>query len=233
MPSPATQSFGQFRVPQTAAEFEMLKAQRSEMSRQVSSVRDRRQSIARQYESATGANRAGLDQQLHVLDQRILQIESDIGESGRALTAYTGPTAIVGVPDRFPIMNLGSGQITAISIVFVVCVLGPLAGSMGRLLWRRGAKPALPAGWNDAPNRLERLEQAVDTIAVEMERVSEGQRFLTKIMTQPDAPEAGAGSAPSSPASTRSGQSPRALGAGQPEGIVLQNQRDEVRIRRS
>ncbi len=32
--------------------------------------------------------------------------------------------------------------------------------------------------------RLERLEQAVDTIAVEMERVSEGQRFLTKVLTE-------------------------------------------------
>src|SRR5690242_5698304 len=73
-PIAAPQSFGQFRVPQTAAEYEMLKAQRAEMSRQVNSVRDRRQGIARQYESATGANRAGLDQQLRVLDERILQI---------------------------------------------------------------------------------------------------------------------------------------------------------------
>jgi hypothetical protein len=32
--------------------------------------------------------------------------------------------------------------------------------------------------------RLERIEQAVDSIAIEVERVSEGQRFVTKIMTQ-------------------------------------------------
>jgi hypothetical protein len=30
--------------------------------------------------------------------------------------------------------------------------------------------------------RLERIEQAVDAIAVEMERVSEGQRFTTKLL---------------------------------------------------
>jgi len=32
--------------------------------------------------------------------------------------------------------------------------------------------------------RLLRLEQAVDSIAVEVERISEGQRFLTKLQTQ-------------------------------------------------
>ncbi|MEO8562986.1 MAG: hypothetical protein ABI601_12970 [bacterium] len=33
-------------------------------------------------------------------------------------------------------------------------------------------------------DRLVRLEQAVDSIAVEVERISEGQRFLTKLQTE-------------------------------------------------
>ncbi len=32
-------------------------------------------------------------------------------------------------------------------------------------------------------DRMRRLEQAVDSIAVEVERISEGQRFLTKLQT--------------------------------------------------
>jgi hypothetical protein len=32
--------------------------------------------------------------------------------------------------------------------------------------------------------RLDRLEQAVDAIAVEVERISEGQRFVTKALTE-------------------------------------------------
>ena len=32
--------------------------------------------------------------------------------------------------------------------------------------------------------RLERIEQAVDTIAVEMERIGEGQRFVTKLLAE-------------------------------------------------
>jgi hypothetical protein len=32
--------------------------------------------------------------------------------------------------------------------------------------------------------RLERMEHAIDTIAIEMERVSEGQRFITRILSE-------------------------------------------------
>ena len=33
-------------------------------------------------------------------------------------------------------------------------------------------------------NRLERMEQAIDSIAVEVERISEGQRFTTKLLSE-------------------------------------------------
>jgi hypothetical protein len=36
----------------------------------------------------------------------------------------------------------------------------------------------------ESDDRLLRLEQAVDSIAVEVERISEGQRFLTKLQTE-------------------------------------------------
>lgn len=35
-------------------------------------------------------------------------------------------------------------------------------------------------------DRLQRIEQAVDTIAIEMERVSEGQRFTSKLLAERD-----------------------------------------------
>jgi hypothetical protein len=37
-----------------------------------------------------------------------------------------------------------------------------------------------------AAQRLERLEQAVDTIAIEIERISENQRFTTKLLSERD-----------------------------------------------
>ena len=45
----------------------------------------------------------------------------------------------------------------------------------------------------DVAARLERMEQAIDSIAIEMERVSEGQRFTTRLLAdrgRGDAPAA-------------------------------------------
>jgi hypothetical protein len=50
-----------------------------------------------------------------------------------------------------------------------------------------GGSPKLSAAME---HRLERIEQAVDAIAVEMERVSEGQRFTTKLLSERNAPQA-------------------------------------------
>jgi hypothetical protein len=51
----------------------------------------------------------------------------------------------------------------------------------------------LPPVPPDANARLARIEAAIDTIAVEVERISEGQRFLTKLQSErriaADAPE--------------------------------------------
>jgi hypothetical protein len=219
----------QWRIPRTPAEQAILQAQREALSSQIVNVRERRNAIARAYERASGANRSGLEQQLRVLDDRILQLEADLAESGRV--AYQSPVVTTtGVVPRQS-SNLNSGQITGISIVFILFVLCPLAASLGRLMWRRSSKPTMPPGWYDAAQRLERLEQAVDTIAVEVERVSEGQRFMTKIMTQNAAPAASSNGA--SAPGVNGGPPLPALGPGAPpDPIVLQNQRDEVRVRR-
>jgi hypothetical protein len=73
-------------------------------------------------------------------------------------------------------------QIAIVTSVFTLFVLFPLTLAYARRLWRRGAVAVaeLP---KVLAERLTRLDQAVDTIAIEVERISEGQRFLTKVMT--------------------------------------------------
>lgn len=56
----------------------------------------------------------------------------------------------------------------------------------------RAEQRMAPAPGGDA--RFDRLEQAVETIAVEIERMSEGQRFVSRLLAERSAqgPEAGA-----------------------------------------
>jgi hypothetical protein len=69
-----------------------------------------------------------------------------------------------------------------VSVVFGVLglVLFPLARAWARRIEGRGPAPAaVPA---DVTERLERIERAVESVAVEVERISEGQRFVTKVL---------------------------------------------------
>ena len=56
----------------------------------------------------------------------------------------------------------------------------PLARAWARRLDRRSVAPT--GADSETRERLERIEQAVDAIAVEVERISEGQRFTTKVI---------------------------------------------------
>ena len=64
-----------------------------------------------------------------------------------------------------------------------VIVLGyPIIRAITRRFLDRPA--AAPQLTGDVTSRLDRIEQAVDAIAIEVERVSEAQRFQTRLMTE-------------------------------------------------
>ncbi|HTD82991.1 MAG TPA: hypothetical protein VK648_04300, partial [Gemmatimonadaceae bacterium] len=66
-----------------------------------------------------------------------------------------------------------------------------------RAIFRRTNKPGVPPqALTETAQRLEHLESAVDAIAIEIERISEGQRFVTKLLSEGQpAPMIGSGAA--------------------------------------
>lgn len=68
-------------------------------------------------------------------------------------------------------------------ITVAVIALGiPLMRAFARRFVDR--PPVTPILAANVENRLERIEQAVEAMAIEVERISESQRYLTKIMTE-------------------------------------------------
>lgn len=192
-------------TPMSARELNALKAQRSELSDQLQSVDGRRSKLLSQLRS-TGDPTAvkGLEDRLALLDKRQLQLESDLATTGQQLSSV--PAGLVAGTAIPVFAGLGSGQVVAISIVSIIFILGPLAVGFARTLWKRPSPAALPpAAITETAQRLERLEGAVDSIAIEIERISEGQRFVTKLLSEGQrAPALGAGQR--SPDPVRSGQ---------------------------
>ena len=190
--------------PITQADVDALKAKRSELSRQLNSAQGRRDEAARALnKSPEGPARTGIEQRLEVLDQRIVQLEQDIAANGRQLAAAPGQMVASSESDASRNTNWGgmnSGQITAISIVSIIFFWGPLAWAAARMMLKRStvAKPS-PQILESAA-RLERMEHAVDSIAIEIERISEGQRFVTQLMTKrPEQAALNVGQAPAEP----------------------------------
>jgi hypothetical protein len=183
-------------TPRTAADIDALQARREELSTQLTSVDSRRSKLLSQLRS-TGDPTAvkGLQDRLALLDARQLQLETDLQQTGQQLSSASAGLLATANPQGPMVAGLGSGQFLALSIVFTVFVLGPLAVGFARTLFKQSTRPALPPQvFNETAQRLERVEQAVDAIALEIERISEGQRFVTKLLSEGQpAPKLGAG----------------------------------------
>ncbi len=63
--------------------------------------------------------------------------------------------------------------------VAVIALGIPIIRAITRRWERHTPSPQIPA---DVTARLERIEQAVEAVAIEVERISEGQRFTSKLM---------------------------------------------------
>ncbi|MBL0170793.1 MAG: hypothetical protein IPP90_08700 [Gemmatimonadaceae bacterium] len=167
------------------ADLPALRARRDELSRQITSATSRREEAVDALKSSpAGPARAGLEGRIAVLDERIMGLETDIAANGKAMAAaqvgdFEGGTTVA--PQYGP---FSSGQLTGITIVSIVLVWAPLAFAAARIMLRRWAHPKPAPQIMESAARLERMEQAVDAVAIEIERISEGQRFVTQLMAK-------------------------------------------------
>jgi hypothetical protein len=65
--------------------------------------------------------------------------------------------------------------------IVVGVIVAPFARAYAKRLEHGGNPQQIPL---DVKERLERMEQSIDSIAVEVERISEGQRFTTKLLAE-------------------------------------------------
>ena len=71
--------------------------------------------------------------------------------------------------------------IAGMLMIIVLSIGVPLVIALGKKWERQAQLPKVPS---DMTDRLTRMEQAIDAMAVEIERISEGQRFTTKLLAE-------------------------------------------------
>lgn len=174
-------------VPRTAEEFRALEQRIRSLRAQLQDAAERRNSVAGNLRSADEQARDGYLDRLRILDARIIGLETEISNSVARLAdapAMARVQATTAEPPR-PEQLAASAIESLIPIVAIVSVFGlaPIAIALSRFIWKRSTAPAVKAGPDRATqDRLEQLQQSMDAIAIEVERISEGQRFVTKLM---------------------------------------------------
>jgi hypothetical protein len=178
--------------------YQGFRAQRRELARQLEWLEEKRSELQGQLQEPgiAGADRTGLEQRISELDQRISAIDKQMGATEVELSrAAAVPGAAV---DPMPAMGMRSfgppTEAYVLGAIFMFVVLLPLSIALARRIWRRSAA-AVAALPKDLAAQLSRLEQAVESIAIEVERIGEGQRFMSKIMVEGGSRALGQGAA--------------------------------------
>jgi hypothetical protein len=140
-------------------------------------VREAQQQVR---EARTADQRGAAGQELFGAQEELKEAEQALRQLERHTTS---PPFVYTSQPPFESPPTIPGEAVDIAIGFfvtcaVIIVGWPIARAMGRRFERRGAPLVVDAGMTD---QLQRIEQAVEAIAIEVERISESQRFLAKL----------------------------------------------------
>ena len=177
------------QAPGAATDVATMQARLGELQVQQAGLKAQWNGLRRQLDQMLSNNpaRPGVQQQwadvgVHMAmnDGQIAMLTAQIAQKqGIALPG------VATVPPRFPVGRSVPfpGVVTGMSLVLLIIVAIPISMAWARRIWRgQSAAAAMPM--DQSSPRFDRLEQAVDAIAIEVERIAEGQRFMTKIMVE-------------------------------------------------
>lgn len=171
------------RSAPTATEmYEAARLARGELRNQRDELLSDRRRVREQLNGATNeVDRKLLEGRLVNLDGRIVDVEKQLAAADlQVATSAAVPGVIIRQPSNAPDVE----KIIGMGLTGSVIVLLPLVVAYSRRLWRRSAvPPALPPEFND---RMSNLERGIEAVAIEVERVGEGQRFVTQLLAEAD-----------------------------------------------
>lgn len=161
-----------------------FRAQREELANQQENLQDTRGELMRELEQLpqNAPGRAGIEARIAGIDARIAAMDKQIADAdAQVAKAAAIPGAIVEPPR---IVRSGPPEeMYIVGMVFTFLCAIPIVVAWSRRLWKRGSVAIAPFP-KEIAERLGRLEQSADSTALEVERIGEGQRFLTRLFTE-------------------------------------------------
>ena len=170
-----------------SAIYQGFRAQREVLTDQLEELESTRESIADALLQvpASSPERTVLENRLAEVNKRISVVDGMLASNSASMAqAAAVPGAVVETPR---IIRQGPPEEAyVVGTIFMVIVLLPLSIALARRIWKRGVTTVMNLP-RELGERLGRMEQALEATSLEVERIGEGQRFLTRLLTDAEA----------------------------------------------
>ena len=195
------------QAPQTRAQLDALREQRTELTSQLQSLGNRRAELMAQEHIGSDEEARVIQDQIKQLDQRMSRLDAQI----TGLNDQISASVARGVGTRGADVEPGLPAIAPINIPQITIppfgpmgpmqtrspdLIGALAGEAAIFLlfgfvfwqfaWKR-MRAQLSHALGDQSARMQQVQQSLDVIGLEVERISEGQRYVAKVLAAGDA----------------------------------------------
>lgn len=165
--------------------YQGLREKREVLWNQKSRLENEREEIAQQIRQGPvgDIDKTGLEQRLAQIDQAIAKVSIDIAEAdGQVAQAAAVPGAIVEPPQRNAWEFGPPVELVAMGIGITGLLLFPVCLAWARRLWRKAnVVSAVPP---ELIEKMANMERGIDAVAIEVERIGEGTRFVTQLLAE-------------------------------------------------
>ena len=160
------------------------RAETKELNSQLEMLESSRQSITQQLKQL----RPGTPEASQLQD-RLIELDARISTVDEMLAATrAGATSVVSVPPQtFREIRTGPPtEVYYLGIILTALILFPFSIAYAVRTMKRGATRVSNVA-SEITDRLARMEATIDATAIEVERIGEGQRFVTRLITEGEA----------------------------------------------
>jgi len=162
---------------------DVLRAQRRELQSQLDALEGTRSQLTQRLDAMPNNSpvRSEMAGRVAEVNQRIATVEQMIASNEQQMASSSFPAiAEVPPPTFFPPPEIPN-QVWPLAALFIMVAILPLSIALARRVWRQSTRPAQTVP-GDMAERLNRMEVAIESTAVEVERIGEGQRYLTRLL---------------------------------------------------
>lgn len=195
------------QTAQIEGALEGLHMQRSELQSQLGQIRARRNQLDEQRHVASQAQRPAIEARMAELDARSARLDRELESLNDQIAALLarrtavaagqdagqGPgqgPQVIRIPQiTIPPIDFGGRQRSADmrQIGGIMAAEAVALVLIGVVFWRMGMKrmrEQIDRMFASQSQQMNQLQQAVDTVAIEVERISEGQRYVAKVLSE-------------------------------------------------